>query len=150
MLRQSCLALTLAIFFLAFSAASQAEEEATHSGMPPLSQLIRLSEQETMSPTPPEQAVVIRQRTEELIKDEIELFGFFQAHDLDTGEPEELQFRSTDEEVTSILDDEWPEVRGILEDWLADANFDDDGRARASLFGRMSQRKPALRGNPDA
>ena len=46
----------------------------------------------------------------------------------------------------SILDDEWPEVRGILENWLDDANFDDAGQARSSLFERMSVRKPSQRG----
>jgi RimJ/RimL family protein N-acetyltransferase len=46
----------------------------------------------------------------------------------------------------SILDDEWPEVRGILERWLDDANFDENGRARASLFDTMSVRKPSQRG----
>ena len=40
----------------------------------------------------------------------------------------------------SILDDEWSEVRGILESWLDDSNFDDSGQARTSLFDSMSQR----------
>jgi hypothetical protein len=40
----------------------------------------------------------------------------------------------------SILDDEWPEVRDILESWLDDSNFDDNGQARTSLFTKMSQR----------
>ena len=46
----------------------------------------------------------------------------------------------------SILDDEWPEVRGILEAWLDDANFGDDGRARSSLSEMMSDRSPSRRG----
>ena len=46
----------------------------------------------------------------------------------------------------SILDDEWPEVRGILETWLDDRNFDDAGNARSSLFERMSDRSPSQRG----
>jgi RimJ/RimL family protein N-acetyltransferase len=46
----------------------------------------------------------------------------------------------------SILDDEWPEVRAILESWLDDSNFDDKGQARTSLFADMSQRKPCQRG----
>ena len=46
----------------------------------------------------------------------------------------------------SILDDEWPEVRAILENWLADDNFDSDGQARSSLFEAMSVRSPSRRG----
>jgi len=46
----------------------------------------------------------------------------------------------------SILDDEWPEVRGILERWLDDGNFDASGQARSSLIERMSERKPGSRG----
>lgn len=46
----------------------------------------------------------------------------------------------------SILDDEWPEVRGILESWLEDANFDDNDQARSSLFEMMSDRSPSRRG----
>ena len=46
----------------------------------------------------------------------------------------------------SILDDEWPEVRGILENWLDDANFDEQGTARRSLFEMMSERSPSRRG----
>ncbi len=33
----------------------------------------------------------------------------------------------------SILDDEWPELRGIFEQWLAPANFAQDGNALTSL-----------------
>jgi RimJ/RimL family protein N-acetyltransferase len=50
----------------------------------------------------------------------------------------------------SILDNEWPEVRAILESWLDDSNFDDKDQARTSLFANMSQRnvttKPGQRG----
>jgi hypothetical protein len=46
----------------------------------------------------------------------------------------------------SILDDEWSEVRGILERWLEDTNFDISGQARSSLFKLMSERKPGPRG----
>ena len=46
----------------------------------------------------------------------------------------------------SILDDEWPEVRAILENWLDASNFDDDGQARTSLFANMSQRTSSQRG----
>lgn len=46
----------------------------------------------------------------------------------------------------SILDDEWPEVRGILEAWLDDSNFDADGKAKTSLFEQMSSRQAVSRG----
>ena len=46
----------------------------------------------------------------------------------------------------SILDDEWPEVRGILEAWLNDSNFDENGKANTSLFEMMSDRTPSQRG----
>ena len=46
----------------------------------------------------------------------------------------------------SILDDEWPEVRGILETWLAPDNFSDDGSAKTSLFEAMQDRTPSQRG----
>jgi RimJ/RimL family protein N-acetyltransferase len=42
----------------------------------------------------------------------------------------------------SILDDEWPEVRDIVERWLAPANFDHNGAARTSLAALMGQRGP--------
>ncbi len=48
----------------------------------------------------------------------------------------------------SILDDEWPEVRGILEAWLDEANFDQNGVPQTSLFEKMMlQRTPSQRGN---
>ena len=46
----------------------------------------------------------------------------------------------------SILDDEWPEVRGSLEAWLDESNFDADGVARTSLFTQMQGRSPNQRG----
>jgi len=46
----------------------------------------------------------------------------------------------------SILDDEWPEVRGILESWLDPDNFNDDGSAKTSLFEMMQDRTPSQRG----
>lgn len=46
----------------------------------------------------------------------------------------------------SILDDEWPEIRAILEHWLAPSNFDQDGLARTSLAALMGQRGPSRRG----
>ena len=46
----------------------------------------------------------------------------------------------------SILDDEWPEVCGIFEAWLDEANFNEDGSARSSLSAMMSVRTPRQRG----
>lgn len=40
----------------------------------------------------------------------------------------------------SILDDEWPEVRGIIERWLDDENFGPGGTAKSSLFDTMQER----------
>lgn len=45
----------------------------------------------------------------------------------------------------SILDDEWPEVRGKIEAWLAPENFDAEGRAKTSLSASMRDRKPSTR-----
>ncbi|MEM7292709.1 MAG: GNAT family protein [Pseudomonadota bacterium] len=45
----------------------------------------------------------------------------------------------------SILDDEWPEVRGILEAWLAPDNFDDNGKPKSSLYTAMQNRSPSTR-----
>ena len=46
----------------------------------------------------------------------------------------------------SILDDEWPEVRGILESWLSDSNFEENGKAKTSLHQTMQDRTPSQRG----
>jgi len=45
----------------------------------------------------------------------------------------------------SILDDEWPEVCGKIENWLADSNFNADGEALCSLTELMQQRSPSIR-----
>ena len=45
----------------------------------------------------------------------------------------------------SILDDEWPEVREIMEQWLAPENFDDQGVAKTSLAKGMTERSPSQR-----
>jgi RimJ/RimL family protein N-acetyltransferase len=45
----------------------------------------------------------------------------------------------------SILDDEWPEVREIMERWLAPLNFDQDGTANTSLAALMKERRPSRR-----
>jgi RimJ/RimL family protein N-acetyltransferase len=54
--------------------------------------------------------------------------------------------RNRDTAWYSILDDEWPEVRGILETWLADDNFD-HGEAKTSLYDNMQIRSPSCRGS---
>jgi hypothetical protein len=45
----------------------------------------------------------------------------------------------------SILDVEWPEICGIIENWLDDTNFDTAGRPRQSLMKMMEQRGPCRR-----
>ena len=45
----------------------------------------------------------------------------------------------------SILDDEWPEVRGIIEAWLDDENFNENGVPKESLFEMMQNRSPSTR-----
>ena len=45
----------------------------------------------------------------------------------------------------SILDDEWPEVREIIGNWLDDGNFDADGKAGTSLSELMKDRSPSRR-----
>src|SRR5262249_13139409 len=53
--------------------------------------------------------------------------------------------RKRDTAWYSILDDEWPEVREIMERWLAPSNFDQDGRAKTSLAALMQERGPSRR-----
>jgi RimJ/RimL family protein N-acetyltransferase len=48
--------------------------------------------------------------------------------------------RNRDTAWYSILDDEWPEVRTIIANWLDPSNFDADGRARSSLHELMQSR----------
>ena len=45
----------------------------------------------------------------------------------------------------SILDDEWPEVREIMEGWLAPSNFDQRGTAKTSLATLMGGRGASRR-----
>ena len=45
----------------------------------------------------------------------------------------------------SILDDEWPEIRGILETWLDASNFNVDESPKTSLFEMMSNRPASTR-----
>lgn len=45
----------------------------------------------------------------------------------------------------SILDDEWPEVRSIIETWLEPSNFDSGGVAKTSLSNMMQQRGSSKR-----
>ena len=42
----------------------------------------------------------------------------------------------------SILGEEWPAVRAVLQDWLDDANFDARGIAKRSLGAMMTARSP--------
>ena len=53
--------------------------------------------------------------------------------------------RNRDTAWYSILDDEWPEIRAILERWLAQSNFDQDGMAKTSLATLMEERGPSRR-----
>ena len=48
--------------------------------------------------------------------------------------------RNRDTAWYSILDDEWPDVRERIAAWLADDNFDRDGRAKSSLSEEMVAR----------
>jgi RimJ/RimL family protein N-acetyltransferase len=57
--------------------------------------------------------------------------------------------RNRDTAWYSILDHEWPEIRVILEQWLAPSNFDQDGSAKTSLTAQMGQRGPSRRGPRD-
>lgn len=58
-----------------------------------------------------------------------------------------LIFKGKNRDTTwySILDDEWPEVRGIIEAWLSDCNFNGDGESQSSLAELMQQRSPSKR-----
>jgi RimJ/RimL family protein N-acetyltransferase len=53
--------------------------------------------------------------------------------------------RNRDTAWYSILDDEWPEVRTIIQEWLDDENFDTAGRPRRSLSETMHHRSPSRR-----
>jgi RimJ/RimL family protein N-acetyltransferase len=52
--------------------------------------------------------------------------GIFRQHMI-------LKGRSRDTAWFSMLDTEWPRVRGAFEQWLAPANFDGEGRQRRTL-----------------
>ena len=45
----------------------------------------------------------------------------------------------------SILDDEWPEVRTIISDWLDPSNFDAHGKPKTSMTETMANRRPGTR-----
>jgi RimJ/RimL family protein N-acetyltransferase len=45
----------------------------------------------------------------------------------------------------SILDDEWPEVKRIMESWLDASNFDENGMEKKSLSVMMKTRSPSQR-----
>ena len=53
--------------------------------------------------------------------------------------------RNRDTAWYSILDDEWPEVREIMERWLESSNFDQDVKAKTSLAALMEERGPSRR-----
>ena len=59
--------------------------------------------------------------------------------------------RNRDTAWFSIIDDEWPSIKGAFERWLAPDNFDRDGRQRVSLSSLTdrseSQRKGAETGS---
>ena len=57
-----------------------------------------------------------------------------------------VKCRNRDTAWYSILDDEWPEVRGIIGSWLADENFGHEETARRSLSEMMQHRSPSIRG----
>jgi len=45
----------------------------------------------------------------------------------------------------SILDNEWPEVSQIIEQWLQESNFNEDGVPKTSLTEVMRNREPETR-----
>ncbi len=49
--------------------------------------------------------------------------------------------RNRDTAWYSILDHEWPEIREIIEAWLADDNFDAQGVAKTSLAAEMAAKR---------
>lgn len=53
--------------------------------------------------------------------------------------------RNRDTAWYSILDSEWPELRGIIESWLADDNFDDNDKQKQSLLEMTVSREPTER-----
>src|SRR5215831_7767207 len=53
--------------------------------------------------------------------------------------------RNRDTAWHSILDDEWPQIRDIMERWLAPENFHQDGTAKTSLAALMEERGPGRR-----
>lgn len=59
--------------------------------------------------------------------------GIFYNHTIAKG-------RNRDSAWYSILGEEWPTLRGIIETWLSPSNFADDGSARQSLSDLMAAR----------
>jgi RimJ/RimL family protein N-acetyltransferase len=53
--------------------------------------------------------------------------------------------RNRDTAWYSILDYEWPEIRAIIQNWLADDNFDPAGKPRRSLSKMMHNRSTSCR-----
>ena len=66
------------------------------------------------------------------------LEGIFYNHMIVKGQ-------SRDTAWYSILNDEWPEISVIIENWLAYDNFDAAGSARTSLSEIMRRRAPSSR-----
>jgi hypothetical protein len=64
--------------------------------------------------------------------------GIFYDHQI-------LKGRNRDTAWYSILDDEWPEVRSIIEGGLDDDNFDPAGTARGSPSEMTQPRAPSRR-----
>jgi len=65
--------------------------------------------------------------------------GIFYNHMISKG-------KNRDTAWYSILDDEWPEVKSIIESWLSESNFDETGNAKTSLRQQMQSRTPSSRG----
>ena len=66
--------------------------------------------------------------------------GVFHNHMISKG-------KNRDTSWYSILGEEWPEVKGVMESWLSEANFDAAGREKTSLRVAMEKRSPSVRGN---
>jgi RimJ/RimL family protein N-acetyltransferase len=56
--------------------------------------------------------------------------------------------RNRDTAWFSILDREWPALRGAYQEWLSPANFDDDGRQRRRLADLIAHARAPQPGQP--
>ncbi|WP_110751748.1 GNAT family N-acetyltransferase [Phyllobacterium leguminum] len=50
--------------------------------------------------------------------------------------------RNRDTIILSLLDTEWENAKGVIETWLSDENFDEDGVAMQSLHDLQTSRRP--------